>query len=82
MEQRINSEVSIKVLLKPMNNPLGISPSKGNQGTTRGKKSFDLGGNRTLDLRIRSTVTLSTELQGQTERVGDDLGWCIAAKRR
>ena len=29
MEQRINSEVSLKVLLKPMNNPLGVSPSKG-----------------------------------------------------
>ena len=29
-----------------MNNPLGVSPSKGNQGTTRGKvkKNFDLGG--------------------------------------
>ena len=27
-----------------MNNPLGVSPSKGKQGTTRGKeKSFDLG---------------------------------------
>ena len=36
-----------------MNNSLGVSPSKGNQGTTRGKgKSFDLGGNRTHDLRI------------------------------
>ena len=34
-----------------MNNPLG--PSKGNQGTTRGKeKTFDLGGNRTHDLWI------------------------------
>ena len=41
-----------------MNNPLGVSPSKGNQVTTRGKeKIFDLGGNRTHDLRIRSTVT-------------------------
>ena len=28
------------------------------------KNSFDLGGNRTHDLRIRSTVTLPTELQG------------------
>ena len=37
-------------------------------------KSFDLGGNRTHDLRIRSTVTLQTELRGQTENVGDDLG--------
>ena len=53
-----------------MNNPLGVSPSKGNQGTTRGKeKTFDLGVNRTHDLRIRSTVTLPTELRGWTERV-------------
>ena len=41
-----------------MNNPLGVSPSKGNQGTHEvKKKSFDLGGYRTHDLRIRSTVT-------------------------
>ena len=54
-----------------MNIPLGVSPSKGNQGTTRGKeKSFDLGGNRTHDLRNRSTVTLPTELRGRTEKVG------------
>ena len=54
-----------------MNNPLGVSPSKGNQGTTRGKEteSFDLGGNRTHDLRIRSTVSLPTELRGRTEKV-------------
>ena len=38
------------------------------------KESFDLGGNRTHDLRIRSTVTLPTELRGRTEKVGDDLG--------
>ena len=60
-----------------MNNPLGVSPSKGKQETTQGKheakkKYFDLGGNRTHDLRIRSTVTLPTELQGRTEKVGDD----------
>ena len=58
-----------------MNNPLGVSPSKGNQVTTRGKeKIFDLGGNRTHDLRIKSTVTLPTELRGRTEKVGDDIG--------
>ena len=56
-----------------MKDPLGVSPSKGNQGTTR-INSFDLGGNRTHDLRIRSTVTLPTELRGWTEKVGDDLG--------
>ena len=26
--------------MKPMNNPLGISPSKGNQGTTRGNEKI------------------------------------------
>ena len=59
-----------------MKDPLGVSPSKRNQGTTRGKEknSFDLGGNRTHDLRIRSTVTLPTELRGRTAKVGDDLG--------
>ena len=50
-----------------MNNPLGVSPSKGNQVTTRGKE-------KTFDLRIISTVTLPTELRGRTEKVGDDLG--------
>ena len=62
--------------MKPMKDPLGVSPSKGNQGTTRGKEKnyFDLSGNRTHDLRIRSTVTLPTELRGRTEKVGDDLG--------
>ena len=59
-----------------MKDPLGVSPSKGNQGITREvkKNSFDLGGNRTHDLRIRSTVTLPTELRIRTEKVGDDLG--------
>ena len=52
-----------------MNNPLGVSRSKGNQGTTRGKEK-----NRTHDLRIRSAVTLPTELRGRAEKVGHDLG--------
>ena len=38
------------------------------------KNSFDLGGNRSYDLRIRSTVTLPTELRGRTGKVGDALG--------
>ena len=35
---------------------LGVSPSKRNQGITRGKKtnSYDLGGNQTHDLRLRT----------------------------
>ena len=37
-------------------------------------KCFDLGGNQTHNLRIRSTVTLPTELQSRTEKVGDNLG--------
>ena len=35
-----NGTENIKVLLKPMNNPLGVSPSKGHQGTTRGKEKI------------------------------------------
>ena len=60
-----------------MNNPLGVSPNKGKQGTIpeAKKKSFDLGGNGTHDLQIRSTVTLPAELQGRTEKVGDDFRW-------
>ena len=62
--------------MKPVKDPLGVSPSKRNQGTTRVKEKnlFDLGGNRTHDLRIISTVTLPTELRGRTEKVRDDLG--------
>ena len=73
-----NRELTLKCRLKsyviPMKDPLGVSPSKGNRGTTRGKEknSFYLGGNRTHDLQIRSTVTLPTELRGRTEKVGDD----------
>ena len=26
--------------MKPMKDPLGVSPGKGNQGTTRGKEKF------------------------------------------
>ena len=54
---------------------MGVSPSEGNQRTTRGKEQIlDLGGNRTHDLRIRSAVTLPTELRGRAEKVGHDLG--------
>ena len=37
-----------------MRDPLGVSPSKGNQGTTRGKEKIlsDLGGNRTTTFGI------------------------------
>ena len=38
-EKQWNRELTLKckfkVLIEPMNNPLGVSPSKGNQGTTR-----------------------------------------------
>ena len=53
-----------------MKDPLGVSPSKGNQGTARGKEKFLLTsvGIEPTDLRIRSTITLPTELRGRTER--------------
>ena len=50
-----------------MKDPLGVSPSKGNQGTTRGieKNYFHHSGNRTHDLRIRSTLTLPTDRESR-----------------
>ena len=59
-----------------MNNPLGVSPSKGKQGITRGKKKIlwtSVGIEPTtsgLDL-----ASLPTELQDRTEKVGDDFRW-------
>ena len=69
--RELTLKCKLKCYLKPMKDPLGDNLSKGNQGTTRGKEknSFDLGGNRTHDLWIRSTVTLPTELRGRTEKV-------------
>ena len=52
-----------------MKDPLGVSPSKGNQGTTRGKEKILL-----TSVGIEPTVTLLAELRGRTEKVGDDLG--------
>ena len=71
--RELTLKCKLKCYFKPTNNPLDVSPSKGNREPHEAKKkSFDLGGNRTHDLRIRSTVTLPTELQGRTEKVGDD----------
>ena len=38
--QRINSKCKLKCYVKPIKDPLGVSPSKGNQGTTRGKEKI------------------------------------------
>ena len=40
VEQRINSKCKLKCYVTPMKDPLGVSPSKGNQGTTRGKEKI------------------------------------------
>ena len=47
-----------------MKDPLGVSPSNWESGnhTRQRNISFDLGGNRTHDLRIRSTVTSNGRL--------------------
>ena len=53
-----------------MKDPLGVSPSKGNQGTTRGKEKILL-----TSVGIEPTtsgVDLPTQLRGRTEKVGDD----------
>ena len=59
-----------------MNNPLGVSPSKGNQGATWSREKIfwrQWESNPQPPDYSRSTVTLPTELRGRTEKVGDDL---------
>ena len=73
-----NRELTLKCKLKCYLNPWithwALALVKGNREAHEAKqKSFDVGGNRTHDLRIRSTLTLPSELQGRTEKVEDDL---------
>ena len=39
-EGNINLKCKLKCYVKPTKDPLGVSPSKGNQGTTRGKEKI------------------------------------------
>ena len=38
--RELTLKCKLKCYFKPMNNPLGVSPSKGNQGTTRDKEKI------------------------------------------
>ena len=38
--RELTPKCKLKCNVKPMKDPLGVSPSKGNQGTTRGKEKF------------------------------------------
>ena len=38
--EKLTLKCKLKCYFKPMNNPLGVSPSKGKQGTTRGKEKI------------------------------------------
>ena len=38
--RELTLKCKLKCYMKPMKDPLGVSPSKGNQGTTRGKEKF------------------------------------------
>ena len=57
-----------------MNSPLALVKGISEHHEAK-EKSFDLGGNRIHHLRIRSTVTLPTELRGRAEKLGDDFRW-------
>ena len=38
--RELTLKCKLKCFVKPMKDPLGVSPSKGNQGTTRGKEKI------------------------------------------
>ena len=58
--RELTLKCNLKCYVKLMKNPLGVSPSKGNQGTTRGKEKILLTsvgvGKVTVDLIRRSWV--------------------------
>ena len=55
-----------------MNNPLGVSPSKGNQEPHEAKKkSFDLGGNRTHDFKTWSFLGLVVTIMSSKTNIKD-----------
>ena len=39
--RELTLKCKLKCYMKPMKDPLGVGPSKGNQGATRGKEKFD-----------------------------------------
>ena len=60
-----------------MKDPLGVSPSRGNQGTTRGKEKIlltSMGIEPTTSGLNLALLWRLHELRGRTEKVGDDLG--------
>ena len=42
VDRKLTLKCKLKYYVKPMKDPLGISPSKGNQGTTRGKENKNI----------------------------------------
>ena len=40
--RELTLKCKLKCYVKPMKDPLGVSPTKGNQGTTRGKEKITL----------------------------------------
>ena len=62
-----------------MNNPLGVSPSKGNQGTTRGKEKIfltSLGIKPTTSGRSPEVVGLNTNGETETQPPATQAGGC------
>ena len=74
--RELTPKCTLKCYVKPMKDPLGVSPSKANQRTTRGKEKFRLTSvgiePTTSGLDLPLLHRLSYEV-GQ-RKVGDDLG--------
>ena len=77
--RELTLKCKLKCYVKPMKDPLGVSPSKGNQGTTWGKEKFLLTSvgiePTTSGLDLPLLCRLSWESRGQFR-------WWIAAKRK
>ena len=77
LNRELTPKCKFKCYMKPMKDPLDVSPGKGNQGTTRGKEKIILTSvgiePTTSGLDLPLLCRLSYEV-GQRKKVGDDLG--------
>ena len=61
--------VKFKCYVKPMKDPLGVSPSKGNQGITRGKEKFFYNNNNNNNIYTGGVLTLSGFRNGPVKNI-------------
>ena len=80
--RELTLKCKLKCYVKPMKDPLGVSPSKGNQGTTRGNEKILLTSVGIEPTTSRLDLMLLCWLSYEVGKRKSGFGWWIAAKRK